>query len=123
MSKPRPISPHLAIYRMPVAVLLSITHRATGVLLAIAAVVLVYWLNAVAGGPQAYAAALSYLGAWYGSVFLSLCAFGLYFHLCNGIRHLVWDAGWGFDLKVIDASGYAVLIASVVLTVATWLLV
>lgn len=108
---------------MPVAALLSMTHRATGVLLAIAAVVLVYWLNAVAGGPEAYTAALRCLGAWYGSVFLFLCAFGLYFHLCNGIRHLVWDVGRGFDLKVIDASGYAVLIASVVLTVTTWLLV
>jgi succinate dehydrogenase / fumarate reductase cytochrome b subunit len=80
-----PLSPHLQIYRMPVAALLSITHRATGVFLTLGTVVLVYWLVAVARGPDAYAGLQETLGSWYGIIGLFLWSFALFFHLCNGI--------------------------------------
>lgn len=106
---------------MPVAALLSITHRATGVLLTVGTVGLVYWLLAVARGPEAYAAAQETLGSWYGVVVLFLWTFALFFHLCNGIRHLFWDAGMGFEMKTVDASGQVVLVATAILTATTWL--
>lgn len=121
-SEQRPLSPHLQIYRLPFAALLSITHRATGIVLTLAAVFLVYWLVSVARGPEAYAEAQALFGSWYGSLGLFACSFALYFHLCNGIRHLVWDAGFGFDLKTVDASGQVVLIAATALTALTWLI-
>lgn len=117
----RPLSPHLQIYRFPFAAVLSITHRATGVVLSVAAVFLVYWLISVARGPEAYAEARALFGSWYGLLGLFVCTFALYFHLCNGIRHLIWDSGFGFDLKTVDTSGRIVLVATAVLTTITWL--
>ena len=107
---------------MPVAALLSITHRATGVFLTLGTVVLVYWLVAVARGPEAYAGLQETLGSWVGLICLFLWSFALFFHLCNGIRHLFWDAGYGFEMKTVDASGLAALVATAILTAITWLL-
>ncbi len=107
---------------MPVAALLSITHRATGVFLTLGTVVLVLWLVAVARGPEAYAGLQESLGSWYGIIGLFLWSFALFFHLCNGIRHLFWDAGLGFEMKTVDASGQVVLVATAILTAITWLL-
>ena len=121
-AKNTPLSPHLQIYRMPVAALLSITHRATGVFLTLGTVVLVYWLVAVALGPEAYAGLQETLGSWVGIIALFLWSFALFFHLCNGIRHLFWDAGYGFELKTAYTSGWAVLGATGVATVGAWLL-
>lgn len=121
----RPLSPFMIgpYYRPQLTSMLSITHRATGVFLALGTLLLAWWLVALAGGPESYASAQACLGSWFGQ----LCLFGwsvsLFYHLCNGIRHLFWDAGLGFDIPTAYASGYAVLIATAILTLATWLAV
>jgi succinate dehydrogenase / fumarate reductase, cytochrome b subunit len=122
--KQRPLSPHLQIYRLPLAALISITHRATGVFVTLGTVLLVYWLAALAGGAESFGTAHAVLGSWFfGRPILFLWSAALYFHLCNGVRHLVWDAGYGFDLATVDASGAAVLLGTVILTLGTWALV
>ncbi len=118
----RPLSPHLQVYRPQLTSVLSITHRATGIVLAVGAVVLTYWLAALAGGADGYQAAHSVLGSLIGRLFLFLFTLALFYHLCNGIRHLFWDAGYGFDLNVAYASGKAVVALTVVLTVIVWVL-
>lgn len=118
----RPLSPHLQIYRPQLTSLMSITHRATGVFLSFGTLVLVYWLMAAAAGPQAYQQAQSLLGSWLSLLLLFAWSFSLFYHLCNGIRHLFWDAGLGFDLKTTYLTGYLVLIAAFILTALAWTL-
>lgn len=118
----RPLSPHLQIYRPQLTSVLSITHRVTGVALVAGSLVLVYWLLAAASGPEAYASARAMLGSWFGRVVLLGFSYALFFHLCNGIRHLFWDVGLGFELKTTYASGNAVVAVSVALTLAAWAL-
>jgi succinate dehydrogenase / fumarate reductase cytochrome b subunit len=118
----RPLSPHLQIYRPQLTSLMSITHRATGVFLSFGTLVLVYWLMAAAVSPQAYQQAQSLLGSWLSLLLLFAWSFSLFYHLCNGIRHLFWDAGLGFDLKTTYLTGYLVLVASFTLTALAWTL-
>lgn len=118
----RPLSPHVQVYRWQLTSVLSITHRGTGILLTLGTLLLVYWLLAIAAGPGAYESAQALLGSWLGKAVLFLWTLALYYHLCNGIRHLFWDAGFGFELKTVYASGMAVVIATVVLTVVTWII-
>lgn len=118
MQQDRPLSPDLQIYRPQLTSVLSISHRITGVVLSVGSVLLVLWLVAAASGPQAYSAMQGLIGSWPGRVLLLGWTFCLSFHLCNGIRHLVWDAGYGFELRAIYVSGWTVLIASAVLTLA-----
>jgi succinate dehydrogenase / fumarate reductase cytochrome b subunit len=116
----RPLSPHLQIYRPQLTSVLSITHRATGIALLVGTLVLVYWLLAAASGAEAYGSAQQLLGSWLGRLVLLGFSFALFFHLCNGIRHLFWDAGLGFELKTAYASGNAVVIVSIGMTVLAW---
>lgn len=116
----RPLSPHLQIYRLQLTSVLSFTHRSTGIALLVGTLVLVYWLLAAASGAEAYAAAQQLLASWFGRIVLLGFSFALFFHLCNGIRHLFWDAGIGFELKTAYASGTAVIILSIVMTVLAW---
>jgi succinate dehydrogenase / fumarate reductase cytochrome b subunit len=118
----RPLSPHLLIYRPQLTSILSITHRAAGVALAVGTLLLVYWVVSAAYGPAAYATARGFIGSWFGLLILFGWSVALFFHLCNGIRHLAWDAGYGFDLKTAYATGYAVLAGTAVLTVLAWVL-
>lgn len=120
MATNRPLSPHLQIYKLPLVALLSIAHRGAGVVLSIGAIVLVWWLAAIAGGPDSYAAAQKVIGAWYGRLFLFGWTFCLFYHLCNGIRHLAWDFGHGFSLPAAYRSGTVVLVGAAVLTLAAW---
>lgn len=122
ISDKRPLSPHLQVYRLPFIVMMSITHRLTGVGLVAGALLLVYWLVAAANGPAAYADAQRLLGSLVGKLFLFLWTWALFYHMANGIRHLAWDLGYGFELESADRSGMSVVIASVVLTVLTWLI-
>lgn len=115
----RPLSPHLQIYKPQLTSVLSIIHRGTGVFLSIGALFLACWLLAVALGPEAYALLQGYLHAWYGQVLLYAWLFSLYYHLCNGVRHLCWDLGLGLDIKTTYASGYAVIASSLLLIVFT----
>ena len=117
----RPLSPHLQVYRPQITSVLSILHRLTGVVLAIGGVLLTYWLVSAAYGPAAFARAQAFLGSWFGQLILLGFTFSLFYHLCNGIRHLAWDIGWGFELPKLRASGIAVVVVSLGLTVISWI--
>lgn len=117
----RPLSPHLQIYRLPLLALMSITHRITGVGLVVGLVALAAWLGAAASGPAAFAAAQSFFGSFIGYLLLFGWSVALFFHLGHGIRHLLWDQGWGFELPQAYASAKVALIAAAVLTVVAWI--
>lgn len=116
----RPLSPHMQIYKPQLTSVLSISHRATGVALTGGSLLLVYWLASIAGGEQSYANASSFMGSFFGQLILFLFSLATFYHLCNGIRHLYWDSGRGFDLDAVYLSGRIVVVATVVLTVLTW---
>lgn len=118
----RPLSPHLQIYRWQWTMALSILHRVTGVALAAGTLLLLYWLLAAAAGPEAFAEAEACLGSWIGRALLFGWTLALYYHLANGIRHLFWDLGRGFDLKTAYGSALLSLAAAVILTLLTWAL-
>jgi succinate dehydrogenase / fumarate reductase cytochrome b subunit len=118
----QPLSPHIQIYRPQLTSVLSIVHRLTGLGLSIGSPLFVCWLLAIAAGPEAYAGPHRFLISLPGLVLLLGWSFCLFFHLCNGIRHLFWDAGQGFSLKAIYASGWAVVATSIVLTLLAWLI-
>lgn len=117
----RPLSPHLQIYRQPFTAIVSITHRATGIISSVGALLLVYVLAKAAGGPDSFASTQWLLTSWLGKLILFAFTLALYFHFCNGIRHLFWDAGKGFDLDVADKSAKLVLVAAGLLTLLTWI--
>lgn len=116
----RPVSPHLSIYRWPITMTLSILHRITGVGLSLGFVILAAWLFDAAAGPEAYTAFLFYIDTTVGRLLLIGWSFAFFFHLANGIRHLVWDVGYGFEISQANASAWFVLIASVALTAVFW---
>ena len=120
-SADRPISPHLQIYRWQLTSVLSILHRAAGIVLSAGAILLVWWLVAAASGPDAYDGVANFLGSWIGLLLLFGWTAALFYHLCNGIRHLVWDTGQALDLKSTYLGGWLVVGATAVLTVATWI--
>jgi succinate dehydrogenase / fumarate reductase cytochrome b subunit len=117
----RPLSPHLQIYDPQITSVLSILHRMMGVALAFGAVFLVDWLSAAAYGPDAFARAQSFMGSWFGQLVLLGMSFSLFYHLANGIRHLIWDAGLGFELPMLRATGIVVVILAFGLTALTWI--
>jgi len=118
----RPLSPHLQIYRLPFAAFLSITHRATGVILSLSALSMIWVLASAASGAESYSSIQIHFSTWYGQVFLFGVTLSLYIHLCNGIRHLFWDAGLGFELKTAAISAKIAIASAVILTTATWLI-
>lgn len=118
----RPLSPHLQIYRPQLTSFMSITHRATGVFLSLGTLVLVYWLMAAATGPDAYQHAQTLLSSGIGLLLLFAWSFSLFYHLCNGIRHLFWDAGCGLEIKTVYFTGYLVLVATLLFTALAWAL-
>lgn len=116
----RPLSPHLGIYKWPLAMAISILHRITGVALALGAVLMVVIFIAVASNQECYEWIHGYLTSKIGKAFLFLWTFALFLHLFNGIRHLFWDAGYGFEKSTTTMSGIWVIIASFLLTFAVW---
>jgi succinate dehydrogenase / fumarate reductase cytochrome b subunit len=116
----RPLSPFMQ-YRWLYSNTLSILHRLTGILLSAGFLIMVYWLVAAASGPERYAQALSRLASWPLQLVLAGVLWSYCYHFLNGIRHLCWDLGLGFDLGTARASGWTVAIASIVLTVVLWL--
>jgi succinate dehydrogenase / fumarate reductase, cytochrome b subunit len=119
----RPLSPHVQIYRWPLNMALSITHRATGVGLALGLILVTWWLLALASGPEAFATVQAVMRSWLGIVVLFLWTLALYYHMGNGIRHLFWDAGFGFELDAAHRSAIAVLAFAGAMTVLTWLVI
>ncbi len=116
----RPLSPHLQIYRPQLTSVLSILHRLAGIALSVGTPLLVYWLASAAAGPAAFEAAQGLVGSWFGRVVLLGWTYALMYHLCNGIRHLAWDAGWGFELRTAYLTGWTVVGASAALTLLVW---
>jgi len=116
----RPLSPHLQIYRLPLLALMSITHRITGVGLVVGLVALAAWLGAAASGPAAFAAVQSFFGSPIGYLLLFGWSVALFFHLGHGVRHLLWDSGWGFELPQAYASAKVSLGFTAVLTLVAW---
>lgn len=116
----RPLSPHLQIYRLPLNGILSITHRLTGLALALGALLLVGLLILAAAGSQAYNAVYPLLTHWFGRLVLLGFTLALYYHLCAGIRHLFWDAGRGYELETARRTAWVVIAGAVVLTALTW---
>ena len=119
----RPLSPHLQIYRPQITAVLSILHRITGVGLTLGALLVVWWLIAAAISPDYFALVDGLLTSWLGLLVLTGSLWALWFHALNGIRHLIWDAGWGFELRTVSISGWVVVIGSVFLTILTILVV
>ncbi len=117
----RPLSPHLGVYRWQISNSLSILHRATGVMLSLGAVALVGWLVAIVAGPAAYASVNGFFASPLGALMLFGWTFCFFYHLANGIRHLVWDTGHGFDKDRARQTGWLVVGVAVLLTVGVWI--
>ena len=116
----RPVSPHIQIYRPQLTSVLSILHRITGVALSFGAILVAIWLTSIAYNREFFEASFVFLSSIWGRLFLFLWSLALFYHLCNGIRHLFWDAGHWLELDEVYKSGWGVIIGTAVLTVATW---
>lgn len=118
----RPLSPHLQVYRPQITSVLSIVHRATGIALSVGTLLLTWWLAAAAAGDAAYASVSAFMWSPIGLLLLFGWTASLWYHFCAGLRHLAWDAGWGFELPEVHRTGRMVVIATAVLTVLTWII-
>ena len=118
--KTRPLSPHLQIYKWQLTSLMSIGHRASGIALSLGSILIVTWLVTLATGPDLFSIASLVISHWFGQFILFGFSVVLFYHLLNGIRHLSWDLGYGFNLSIVYKTGYAVLFTAVFLTVVTW---
>lgn len=123
VNRSMPLSPHLTIYRWPLTMGLSIVHRITGGALTVGLIVLTIWLVALAAGPEAFATVDWFVRSWLGLLVLFGYTLFLFLHLGNGVRHLVWDVGLGFERDTIHKSGLAVIAFAGGATVFTWLLI
>jgi succinate dehydrogenase / fumarate reductase cytochrome b subunit len=119
----RPLSPHIQIYRWPINMALSITHRATGMAMALGLILVTWWLMALASGPDAFATVQAVMRSWLGTLVLFLWTLALFYHLGNGVRHLIWDAGYGFEIETARRSAIAVLVFAGAMTILTWLVI
>ncbi len=118
----RPLSPHMTIYRWPVTMATSITHRMTGIALSMGTLLLAWWLIAAASGPEAYATFTHLAASWIGQIVLFGFTWSLAFHLLNGIRHLAWDMGYGFAVPTANRTGWLVIVLSVILAAGAYAL-
>ncbi len=116
----RPLSPHLQVYRWQITMTMSILHRVSGVILTVGAFVFAWWLLAVAAGGDSYVNAADALASPVGKLALFGFSLALVYHLLNGIRHLLWDIGWGFEIPEFYRSGWTVAVLTVALTAAIW---
>lgn len=116
----RPLSPHIQVYRWQITSVLSITHRLTGLWLGAGALVLSAWLVTLVDAPTAFAALVGFSRTPFGTVLLVTWTWALFYHLLNGIRHLFWDLGWGFERARYVATGWSVVVLSLLLTILFW---
>lgn len=117
----RPLSPHLQVYRWPISMALSILHRVTGVALAVGTLLLTWWLVAAASADDVFDWAQSFMGSALGLLLMFGWSMALIFHFLSGIRHLVWDAGIGFDSPAYKISGWGVIVATGFCTMLVWI--
>ena len=123
LGRPRPLSPHLTIWRWQVTMLASIMHRATGMALAGGAIVLAWWLVSISNGPEGFDSFTTYAAMPLGVLVLFGITWSFAFHFCNGIRHLAWDLGYGFNKHTAIKTGFLVFALSLVLAIAAFALV
>lgn len=116
----RPLSPHLQIYKPQLTSFLSICHRMAGIWLTVGVLFLVCWLSSAATGPESFARIQGFNASWFGRLLLFGWTLALFYHLCNGIRHLFWDAGKGFDIPTVNRSGILVVLGAGALTLIAW---
>ena len=119
---PRPLSPHLQIYKLPFTAKLSILHRATGIVMFAGLILMVLVLLSISNGAESWASMQSFLSSFIGKFILFGFTLCLYYHMCNGVRHLLWDIGVGLELEDAKRSGIVVLGSSVFLTLLTWII-
>lgn len=117
----RPLSPHLQVYKWQLTSVMSILHRATGIALSVGALYLVVWVLFASASPRTYVMFQSFNVSIVGRIFLGGWLFCIFYHLCNGIRHLFWDAGYGFELKDAYRSGWIVVVVSLAATIVSWI--
>jgi len=116
-----PLSPHLQIYRWHISSLLSITHRISGIVNLLALILIFFWLIALSLGENNYESFLLIINSFFGKFILIGFTWSMVFHLLSGARHLVWDLGYGFEIKTANISGAIVIFSSLVLTIIFWL--
>ena len=120
MAKERPISPHLQVYKPQITSVLSIFHRITGVALTFGLILLVAWIFTLSLGEEYFEYFSLFIKSWFGLLILFGFTFAFNYHFCNGIRHLFWDAGYGYEIETVHKSGLAVLVVSSSLTILIW---
>lgn len=118
----RPLSPHLQVYTPQITSVLSIMNRVTGIATSVGTLLLVWWLAAAASGPAAFARVQGFIGSWIGLFVLFGWTASLFYHFFGGLRHLAWDAGYGFSLENTHRSGWAAVIAAVAATILVWVI-
>ena len=121
--KPRPLSPHLQIYKWQITMILSICHRASGIALGLGTLLLVSWLLCLALGPSSFSIINLIINHWFGQFVLFGYSVVIFYHFFNGIRHLMWDFGYGYEMNTVYTTGYLVIIFSLILTAIIWTIV
>ncbi|MDO9170189.1 MAG: succinate dehydrogenase, cytochrome b556 subunit [Methylobacter sp.] len=116
----RPTSPHLQVYRLPLTGIISISHRITGVMLSAGLILFVYVISALAGGEDSYKAMQAVMSLWLFKLVWWGFVYALFFHLCHGVRHLIWDSGNSFELDTLNRYAMIELVASLTLTLITF---
>ena len=117
----RPLSPHLQVYRPQLTSILSIMNRVTGLAISAGTLLMVWWLMAAAAGPEAYSRVQHFIASPIGLFMLFGWTAALFYHFYNGLRHLAWDAGWGFELPRVHLTGWLVIAATMATTVLVWI--
>ena len=123
MPRERPLSPHLLVYKPQLTSVLSISHRLSGAALAGGSLLAVWWIVALATGPEYFGFVQALMLSVPGQLVLMAFSAAVFYHLSNGIRHLSWDLGYGLEIAQVERSGYLVLVSTVVLTGLTWAIV
>jgi succinate dehydrogenase / fumarate reductase cytochrome b subunit len=118
----RPLSPHLSVFRLLITTVMSGLHRITGLALVFGMLFLAWWLVAVASGPGAFDVANAFFGSFLGRLILFGFTWALIHHMLGGIRHMIWDTGFGLDPPTANKLAWATIIGSVALTLIVWVI-
>jgi len=118
----RPLSPHLSVFRLLITTVMSGLHRITGFALEFGMLLLVWWLVAAASGPRAFDIANAFFGSWFGRLILFGYTWALIHHMLGGVRHMIWDTGYGLDPPTANKFAWATIIGSVTLTLIVWII-
>ena len=118
----RPLSPHLTIYKPQITSVLSISHRITGIIQSFGLVLIFILILLIMSKKENYLFVESFLQSLFGKTFFILYTFSLLYHILNGIRHLIWDLGFGFDLKNVNFTGYSIIFLSIFLNLMLWII-